>query len=131
MRSNPLRQCLARRGFGKKIPAGSEYPDKKLDGDQFPGLRVDDMRSLTGVVRKDLLSRTVALPQTRVEPLHPTAVHITELTVPIPLRVRLKVLQPQQLQCDPGAFQLSVDGFADRSGARDPLMEGPAKECAF
>ena len=46
VQSDPLGQCLARRGFGKKIPTGSEYPDKKLDRDQFPCLRVDERKPL-------------------------------------------------------------------------------------
>src|SRR3989442_15711369 len=74
MRTDPVPQILAGRGFREGIAAGAQHRHEYGRGMYLTALRVVDRNRGPGVVHEHLLAGAVLLPQHQVELLQPSSV---------------------------------------------------------
>ena len=98
MRTDPVPQILAGRGFREGIAAGAQHRHEYGRGMYLTALRVVDRNRGPGVVHEHLLAGAVLLPQHQVELLQPSSVEIAKAAVAIAVRIALASFLPHQLQ---------------------------------
>ena len=110
MRGNPVRQRLARGGFGVDEARGAEHGDEDLGTLDLAGRRVDHLHGVTGEVDEQPLARDVHLAQRRLQPTDPLAIQIAEPGIAEPVGGRRAVFLPQQRQCHVRPTHLAMHG---------------------
>ena len=106
--ADPVGGGLARGGAGERVVGGAKGGDEDLRFGDLAGGRINDGHGLTGVVNKQLLARNVRLTHGTFEAHCPFPVFEAKAGVFEGQLVVFGVFLPQQLQGDPGAFELSV-----------------------
>ena len=101
---------LTELSLGVGVRTGAEHPDEDRGLLDEARLSIDDGDSGTGVVDEALLARGVGETEAWLEAGRPSAVPVTELAIAVAVRMRLPVLQPDELEGDAFPPQFSMHG---------------------
>jgi hypothetical protein len=96
-------------GLSVGIVAGAQDGDEQMGRANLSAGRVDDGDGLASIIHEQLLPRLMGETHGGFQSLSPAAVEFAELAIPIPVRVSLTILDPQEAQGDAFLAQLSVD----------------------
>ena len=94
----PVRELLRPGGLGEGVVGGAQDGQEQLRLAGLPGLRVEDVDGVAGVVQEGLVAGVVDLPHRELLPLRPLPVAVAERGVLVAVGVGLEVLQVEQLQ---------------------------------
>jgi hypothetical protein len=129
--ADPVVDLLGARGFGVGVAGGAEHGHEELDLGDLAGGGIDERRLLARVVDEELLAGAMNLPHGEPAVLEPPAVDLAVLSVAVPVRVLLEVLEVEQRQGDARLASFAVDVGAVRprpAGALGDRDEGTRVE---
>ena len=109
MRANPVRQALGPGRLGVGVVGGPEDSHENRHLVHLPTVAVDHGDTLPSVIHKELLARTVGLPQDEIQLARPGAVALAKPTVLQAIGHGRLIFLPQQKQRVTLAFEFAVD----------------------
>ncbi len=111
--------------FRVRVTAGRQYRHEHLRLPDLTCFRVGDRHGHSGIIHLHFLAAFVRQTHTCSCGLIPALIMLTELCLPISVRILLAVFLPQQSQAHPALRQLAVHLFpVGQRGTRDRLGRG-------
>jgi hypothetical protein len=131
---NPGGKVLGEGSLRKGVIAGSQGGYEDLGLVDLPGLRINDLHRLSGIIDEEFLSGPIFLTKAGVQFFGPLMVETAELAVLVPFRILLFIFMPEKLKRHSLLLQLLMKILRGRhlplflrnsvEGREEPMFQG-------